>query len=270
MEEIVMAIKTREDIFNCRTSINTKEIFKTSRLVSKLTGFVVAPNKAIVGGNAFRHESGIHQDGVLKKRSTYEIISPQDVGFQGTGLVLGKHSGRHAFKERLESLGFILKDTELNRAFKRFKAVADKKKTVYDEDLAAIVEDEVKITKEIWQLVSLQFTSGTDVLPLATVRLKSKGKIFESASSGDGPVDACYKAIDKVTKVKGQLLDYSLQAVTKGKDALGEVSVKIKARGKEVAGRGASTDIIEASAKAYINAINRLLSKSSKSATLTL
>jgi len=270
LEEIVMAINTRKHIFNCATSIDTKEIFKTSRLVSKLTGFVVAPNKAIVGLNAFRHEAGIHQDGILKKRITYEIIRPQDVGFQEVGLVLGKHSGRHAFQERLKSLGFVLKETKLDKAFSCFKLLADKKKTVYDEDLMAIVEDEIKITKEIWQLVSLRINSGTDIVPQATVKLKGQGKIFTATSSGDGPVDACYKAIDKITKIKGQLLDYSLQAVTKGKDALGEVNVKIKVENKEATGRGASTDIIEASAKAYLNALNRTLSKKIKATSLTL
>ncbi|HOX54338.1 MAG TPA: 2-isopropylmalate synthase, partial [Candidatus Omnitrophota bacterium] len=271
MEEIVMAIKTRRDLFsNVSTAINTKEIYKASRMVSKLTGFVVAPNKAIVGGNAFRHESGIHQDGVLKKRTTYEIIDPNDVGFTGEGLVLGKHSGRHAFKQRLETLGIKLNDIELDKAFSRFKVLADKKKTVYDEDLISIVEDEFRKVSEIWQLDSLQISSGTNITPKACVKLKSKGKFFVSSSSGDGPVDACYKAIDKITKVKGELLDYSIQAVTRGKDALGEVSIKIRAKNQEVAGRGASTDILEASAKAYLNAINRVLSKSSKSTGLTL
>ena len=261
MEEIVMAVKTRRDLFNnINTSINTKEIIKVSRLVSKLTGFVVAPNKAIVGANAFRHESGIHQDGILKKRTTYEIIKPSDVGFSGVGLVLGKHSGRHAFKERLKSLGIKLSESELQKAFKRFKVLADKKKTVYEDDLISIAEDELSKVSEVWRLDSLQITSGTQITPTATVKLKSKGKFYVSSSSGDGPVDACYKAIDKITKIKGELLDYSIQAVTRGKDALGEVSIKIRAKNKEVAGRGSSTDIIESSAKAYLNAINRVLS----------
>lgn len=271
MEEIVMAIKTRRDLFkDISTSINTKEIHKTSRLVSKLTGFVVAPNKAIVGGNAFRHESGIHQDGVLKKAITYEIIKPSDVGFTETGLVLGKHSGRHAFKDRMSDLGIKLNDKELQKAFVRFKALADKKKTVYDEDLISIVEDEFSKVTEIWQLSSLQIASGTHSSPLATVKLKSKGKFFVKSSSGDGPVDALYKAIDKITKVKGELLDYSIQSVTRGKDALGEVSIKIRAKNQEAMGRGASTDIIEASAKAYLNAINKVLSKSAGSKSLSL
>jgi len=271
MEEVVMAIKTRRDSFdNVKTSINTKEIFKTSRLVSKLTGFVVSPNKAIVGANAFRHEAGIHQDGILKKRATYEIIKPADVGFSGVSFVLGKHSGRHAFKERLESLGIKLKESEIDKAFRHFKLLADKKKTVYDDDLISIAEDEFKKVPQIWQLKYLHITSGTQTVPSATLKLKSKGRVFVTSSSGDGPIDACYKAIDKVTKIKGELLDYSIQSVTRGKDALGEVSIKIKAKNKEVIGRGASTDIIEASAKAYINAINKLLSKAPGSKLLSL
>jgi 2-isopropylmalate synthase len=261
MEEIVMAIKTRADYFGCTTGINTKEICKTSRLVSKLTGFVVPPNKAIVGGNAFRHESGIHQDGVLKERLTYEIMQPEDVGFVGTGLVLGKHSGRHAFQVRLKALGFELKDAQLEKAFESFKEVADKKKQVFDEDLMAIVEDEVKILKRTWTLESFRLTSGTGIVPKFEVTLKSKGKTTTKTSAGDGPVDACYKAIDAITKMKGELLDYSIQSVTHGKDALGEVTIKAKINGKSVIAHGASTDIIEASAKAYVNAINKVIAQ---------
>ncbi len=258
LEEIVMALITRGDLFPVKTSIKTKEIFRSSRLVSKLTGFLVAPNKAIVGVNAFRHEAGIHQDGVLKKRTTYEIIRSQDVGYSGTHLVLGKHSGRHALSARLKILGFHLSPKELERAFARFKHLADKKREIFDEDLTAIIEDEIKIIPEIWQLKYLSISSATDIAPQALIRLKSKGKLFEVTSSGDGPVDACYKAIDKITKIKGTLLDYSVSAVTSGKDALGEVSVRIKTKSKEVTGRGVSTDIIEASAKAYVNAVNKL------------
>ena len=260
MEEIVMALATRSDIYQCITRIRTQEIYRASRLVSRFTGFVVPPNKAVVGGNAFRHEAGIHQDGILKERSTYEIMRPEDVGFVGTGLVLGKHSGRHAFNERLKALGFFLNNEQLDKAFERFKSVADKKKQVFDEDLVAIVEDEVKLVKKVWQLASLVTTSGTHIAPKAVVKLKSKGKVLEEKSSGDGQVDACYKAIDKITKVKGELLDYSIQSVTRGKDALGEVTVKVKIKGKNVIGHGASTDIMEASAKAYINAVNKVLS----------
>ena len=261
MEEIVMALKTRSDAYEgCFTNLNTQEICRTSRLVSKFTGFVVPPNKAIVGSNAFRHEAGIHQDGILKERTTYEIMRGEDVGFMGTGLVLGKHSGRHAFKVRLKALGFDLKDSDLEKAFERFKAIADKKKQVFDEDLIAIVEDEVKLVTKTWDLVDLATASGTNIAPQATVILKSKGKKYENASSGDGPVDACYKAIDSIVKMKGELLDYAIQSVTRGKDALGEVTIKVKFGDQKVIGHGASEDIIVASAKAYLNAINKVLS----------
>ena len=259
LEEIVMAIKTRKDYYGCTTGIRTTEIYKVSRLVSKYTGFLVPPNKAIVGSNAFRHEAGIHQDGVLKERLTYEIMKPEDVGFTGTGLVLGKHSGRHAFKVRLKALGVELQDAELDRAFERFKKVADKKKEVYDEDLIAIVEDERKCIKNTWTLVNLVTTSGMNMTPQVEVTLESKGKQYVKNSSGDGPVDACYKAIDLITKMKGELLDYSIQSVTQGKDALGEVTIRAKIKGKKVLAHGTSTDIIIASAKAYINALNKAL-----------
>ena len=259
MEEIVMSIRTRRDIFsNLDTQIKTTSIYKVSRLVSKLTGFVVAPNKAIVGGNAFRHESGIHQDGVLKERSTYEIIKPEDVGFTGTGIVLGKHSGRHALGERLKELGFSLAPEQLNTVNERFKALADKKKNIFDDDLISIVEDEIKLIKPIWKLESFTINSGTKIIPSAEVSLKYKNKILSAKSSGDGPVDACYKAIDKITGIKGDLQDYRIEAVTKGKDALGEVGIKLKAKGKVVTARGSSTDIIEASVRAYINALNKI------------
>lgn len=262
MEEIVMALKTRNDFYGCYTNIKTQEIYRASRMVSKFTGFIVPPNKAIVGANAFRHESGIHQDGMLKERSTYEIMRPEDVGLSEAGsLVLGKHSGRHAFKTRLKTLGIDLKDDALAKAFERFKSVADKKKQVFDEDLIAIVQDEAKLVSSIWELVDLTTTSGTKIAPKAAVVLKSKGKTFESVSSGDGPVDACYKAIDSVAKMKGELLDYSIQSVTHGKDALGEVTIKVKFKDKKVIGHGASEDILVASAKAYINAINKVLSQ---------
>ncbi|HQP91829.1 MAG TPA: 2-isopropylmalate synthase [Candidatus Omnitrophota bacterium] len=264
LEEIVMAIKTRRDVFkNIDSSINTKEIYKTSRLVSKLTSFVVAPNKAIVGLNAFRHESGIHQDGVLKKRQTYEIIAAEDVGFTGSseGLVLGKHSGKHALEKRLSEMGIKLSQEELLDAFERFKALADKKKTIYEEDLASIIEDQINKPQEIWQLKSIAYSSGTNVSPSSTVVLRYKGKTVEMVSKGDGPVDASYKAIEQITKVKATLLDYRIEAVTSGKDALGEVSVKVQSGKKIVIGRGSSTDIIEASAKAFLNAINKIAVK---------
>jgi 2-isopropylmalate synthase len=271
MEEIVMAIKTRSDLFpGVATAINTREIHKTSRLVSKLTGFVVAPNKAIVGLNAFRHESGIHQDGVLKKRQTYEIIAPEDVGFTGTGLVLGKHSGRHALEKRLAEMGIKLSEEEMRRAFEKFKELADKKKTIYEEDLASVVELDIHNFKEGWQLEDISYVSGMKVTPEAKVALRHKGKILKATSKGDGPVDACYKAIEKITKVKVKLLDYRIEAVTSGKDALGEVSIKISSDKKVMTGRGSSTDVIEASVKAYLNAINKLVSKSDSSHGLIL
>jgi len=262
LEEIVMFLDTRKDIFGSLTiDIKKNQIYKASRLVSKLTGFVIAPNKAIVGANAFRHEAGIHQDGILKERSTYEIIKPEDVGFYGTGLVLGKHSGRHAFGERLKTLGFHLDKQQLNKAFVRFKQIADKKKSIFDDDLMAIVEDEIRTVKPLWQLESFEVNSGTKVIPRATVRLKKRGKILIGSSSGDGPVDACFKAIDKIAQIKAKLQDYRLEAVTSGKDALGEVNLKLAAGKKTVSGRGSSTDIIESSVRAYLDAINKIESK---------
>ena len=262
MEEIVMALRTRKDFYGVDTGINAKEIYKTSRLVSKYTGFPVPPNKAIVGNNAFRHESGIHQDGVLKERSTYEIMEPSDVGFPESNMVLGKHSGRHAFKVRLQALGMELNEKELDRAFDRFKEVADKKKEVYDDDLIAIVQDEVQPVENVWSFVDLVSTSGSHIAPKIEITIKSKGKAYKKTSSGDGPVDACYKAIDSVTKLKGQLLEYTIHSVTKGKDALGQVTIKARIKDKGVIAHGASTDIVVASAKAYINAINKALSQS--------
>jgi 2-isopropylmalate synthase len=259
MEEIVMAIKTRKDVFaGLETNIKTNSIYKVSRLVSKLTGFAIAPNKAIVGGNAFRHESGIHQDGVLKERSTYEIIKPEDVGFTGSGIVLGKHSGRHALAERLKELGFILTHEQVDKINERFKELADKKKNIFDDDLISIVEDEIRAIKPIWKLESFVTNSGTKISPSAQVTLVYKNKKISAKSSGDGPVDACFKAIDKITGIKGELQDYRIEAVTKGKDALGEVGLKLKAKGRIVTSRGSSTDIIEASVRAYINALNKI------------
>ncbi len=259
LEEIVMTIRTRRDLFgDVETGIVTPNIYKTSRLVSKLTGFVVQPNKAIVGSNAFRHESGIHQDGVLKERSTYEIIRSEDVGFTGTGIVLGKHSGRHALAERLKELGYNLTAAQIDEVNAKLKELADKKKNIFDDDLVSIVEDHTGSIKPVWRLESFVTTSGTKVAPAAEVTLKYKGKEIFAKSGGDGPVDACFKAIDKITGVKGELQDYRIEAVTKGKDALGEVSLRLKAKGRTVTSRGSSTDIVEASLKAYINALNKI------------
>jgi 2-isopropylmalate synthase len=260
MEEIVMAVKTRKDVYGgVTTQINTPHICRVSRLVSKLTGFAVAPNKAIVGHNAFRHESGIHQDGVLKHRATYEILRPEDVGFTGSNIVLGKHSGRHALAEHLKELGFTdLTPEQINTINERFKELADKKKTVFDDDLVSIVEDEFKPVKSLWVLESFEIHSGNKITPSAEVTLKIKNKVQKASSTGDGPVDACFKAIDKITEIKGELQDYRIEAVTKGKDALGEVSLKLKAKGKVVTARGSSTDIVESSIRAYLNALNKI------------
>jgi 2-isopropylmalate synthase len=252
-------MKTRKDVFgDFYTDIHTKEIFRTSRLVSKITDFAVPPNKAIVGANAFAHESGIHQDAVLKKRITYEIMDPRDVGIAESQLILGKHSGRHAFRDRLKSLGFQLNEEQLNKAFGRFKEVADKKKTIFDDDLRAIVEDEIRVAKPLWQLYSFEVNSGTRIKPQATVVLIKKFRNISGISSGDGPVDACFRAIDKVTGYKAKLEDFRLEAVTSGKDALGQVSLKLKIKDSVISGRGASTDIIEAAVRAYLDAVNKL------------
>ncbi|HPN73286.1 MAG TPA: alpha-isopropylmalate synthase regulatory domain-containing protein, partial [Candidatus Omnitrophota bacterium] len=249
--------------------------YKTSRLVSKLTGIPVQPNKSIIGENAFCHESGIHQDGVLKKRVTYEIIRPQDVGFEGSKIVLGKLSGRHAFSDRLKKLGFSLSDSELDAAFGRFKVLADKKQKIYDEDLAAIVEEGLDVLEEKYKLVDFEVTSGKNLRPSAKVRLDCLGREISSSAEGDGPIAACFKAIDKATRKNGKLVDYKVGAVTSGKDALGEASIKLDFAGRVVIGRGTSTDVIEASLRAYVNAINRVSSvpagrfhpKSSKSSS---
>jgi 2-isopropylmalate synthase len=268
MEEIVMAIKTRGDFFrgfDC--GINTREIVKSSRLVSRMSGLLVQRSKAIVGENAFAHSSGIHQDGILKKRETYEIMDPQSVGWGGTELPLTKHSGRAAMVSRLKHLGFKMGEKEITAIFARFKEIGDKKKFVYDDDLSALVEGQITEVPEIWSLDYLHVTSGNHTVPTATVRLQKAGsrkpEMAQDAGIGDGPVDAALKAIDRLTKANGKLMDYSLRAVSQGKDALGEVTVKVDFGGGNLfTGKGASTDIIEASARAYLNAVNRFLTQS--------
>ncbi len=261
LEEVVMALKVRKDLFGAEVGVDTREIYKSSRLVSKLTGFVVQPNKAIVGSNAFAHESGIHQDGVLKYRKTYEIMHPKEVGYGESKLVMGKHSGRHALNERLKALGFKLADeAALVAAYDKFKVLADKKKELFDDDLIAMMEDDAVASSKKYSLEYLHVSSGTGVIPTATVRLKTPdGKVVQGASSGDGPVDACFNAVDQLIPFKGKLQDYIIQSVTSGKDALGEVKVRLELKGRVETGNAASTDIIEASTKAYLNAINRLL-----------
>jgi 2-isopropylmalate synthase len=257
LEEIVMALRTRKDFFGIDTQVKTDEIFRTSRLLSHITGVHVQPNKAIVGENAFAHEAGIHQDGVLKEKLTYEIMRPEDIGRPSNKLVLGKHSGRHALAARVKDLGFELSGADLDRAFKKFKDLADRKKEVYDEDLMSIVTDEATKLPELYELDYLHVISGTGVIPSATVRLKKEGQVFQDSGVGDGPVDAALAAIDAITGMKGRLLDYALRAATSGKDAIGEVSVKVDFDGTVVGGKGASTDVVEASARAYLNALNR-------------
>lgn len=263
LEEIVMNLEVRKNYFKVRTGIKTKQIYKTSRLVSSLTGIPVQPNKAIVGENAFRHEAGIHQDGILKYRETYEIMNPEMIGVPGTLLVLGKHSGRHALKSRLKELGFDLNDKEIEKVFERFKKLADKKKEITDIDLIVITEEELTTLKPFYSLEYFHIVSGSSTIPSATVRLKKEGKILEDASRGDGPVDALYKAIDRITGLKPVLKDYKITAITGGKDAQGEVVVTLEINGIRTSGKGVSTDVIEASGKAYINALNYYLSKKS-------
>jgi len=259
LEEIVMALRTRRDFFGLETGVRTEEIFRASRLLSHITGVHVQPNKAVVGENAFAHEAGIHQDGVLKEKLTYEIMRPEDIGRPSNKLVLGKHSGRHALAARLKDLGLDLAGAELDRAFKKFKELADRKKEVYDEDLMAMVADEATQVPETYTLDYLHSISGTGLIPSATVRLVKDGQTFQDSGVGDGPVDAALAAIDAITGLKGRLLDYALRAATGGKDAIGEVSVKVEFDGTVVSGKGSSTDVIEASARAYLNALNRLV-----------
>jgi 2-isopropylmalate synthase len=261
MEEVVMSLRTRRDIFHADTGIKTEEIMRTSRLVTKITGISVQPNKAIVGANAFAHESGIHQDGLLKEKSTYEIIKPETIGLHATKLVLGKHSGRHAFKTRLKELGHVLTDEELNRTFERFKRLADQKKDIFDEDIEALISEDVTKVPEVYSLIDLYIASGISQKPTATVKLKVGDTIIDRMEYGDGPVDATYKAIAAVTDTKSHLLKFEVKGITGGTDALGEVVVSLEEDGRTVRGHGADTDIIVASAKAYINALNKLAAK---------
>lgn len=268
LEEVIMGIHTRRDYYRgVGTGIRLKEIVKASRLVSRMCGFVVQRNKAIVGDNAFAHGSGIHQDGILKKRETYEIMDPVRIGWGATELPLTKHSGRHALAVRLKHLGYALNQTEVEAVFARFKAIGDRKKFVYDDDLATLVDDRISEVRETWALEYLAVTSGNQTVPTATVRLKKtvrKGApvVIQDAGTGDGPVDATLKTIDRITGQHGKLLDYQLRAVTQGKDAIGEVTIKVDfGDGEALTAKGSSTDIIEGSARAYLNGLNRALVK---------
>lgn len=261
LEEIVMALRTRSDYFPARTNIDSTRLFPLSRMVSTLTGLTVQRNKAIVGQNAFAHESGIHQDGMLKHRETYEIMDPASVGIAMTNLVLGKHSGRAALRDRISSLGYRVSEEQLDAVFTRFKALADKKKEVFDEDVEALVDEQLELRSGLWKLDGLQVMTGSGAIPTATVTLTdATGTKIQDASVGDGPVDAIYSAIARITGIKTELRDYRIRAVTKGKEALGEVQIELEHSGKRINGRGLSTDILEASALAYLSAVNRLRS----------
>lgn len=262
LEEVVMALRTRRDFYNTDTAIVSEEITRSSRLVTKITGMSVQPNKAIVGANAFAHESGIHQDGLLKEKTTYEIISPESVGLtHSTKLVLGKHSGRHAFRSHIEEMGYILSADELEVAFEKFKSLADQKKDIFDEDIEAIVSVGLGKVEEIYSLKSLDVESGTERSPKARVKMKVKGKIVQRTMKGDGPVDAAYRAIAALTETRSKLQRFDVKGITGGTDALGEVVVSLEEKGRTARGFGAHTDILIAAADAYINALNKLAMK---------
>ncbi len=259
LEEIVMALKTRQSHFQAKTDVNTKEIYRTSKLLTSLTGIFVPRNKAIVGRNAFAHEAGIHQDGVLKNPLTYEIMMPQMIGIPANEIVLGKHSGRHALRQRLEELGYTLDADALDKAYRLFTAMADKKKDIYNEDLIALVNDEIFGVPQYYKLLNIQVHVGTHMIPTATVEMTRGKEKFVDSATGDGPVDAVYRAIERITHFTGKLVDYSIRSVTSGKDAMGEIFVKIEFPNGIFNGRAASTDIVQGSASAYLDALNRAL-----------
>jgi 2-isopropylmalate synthase len=268
LEEIVMALTVRGDDLGLKTGINTQEIYRTSKMVSTISGLKVQRNKAIVGANAFAHESGIHQDGMLKAPETYEIMRPELVGWTGESMVLGKHSGRHAFKTRLTELGYDhLTDEDVNAAFEKFKQLSDKKKEVYDEDLYAIVDEQTEKTgDEAFKLTYVGISSGSEMVPTATVKVMQGNETLVQAGTGDGPVDALFKAIQKITGVTVALNEYSLEAITGGMDAQAQVSVSVEIEGRTIKARGASTDVIEASGRAFMNAINKHFARTQKEA----
>ena len=255
-----MALHTRADAFELTTGVDTREIYRTSRMVSRITGMMVQRNKAVVGANAFAHEAGIHQDGMLKHRKTYEIMTPEEIGISGSELVLGKHSGRHALRVHLDRMGVKLTDAVFETLYARFIDLADKKKTVYDDDLYVLVEDQSRDVPQVFTLEYLHVSAGTNTVATATLRLRKGREVILDAACGSGPVDAALKSVDRISGVPGRLLDYSLQAITKGQDAMGEVSLQVAFQDKApVSAKGSSTDIVEASVKAYLNALNRHL-----------
>lgn len=257
-EEVVMALKTRKDQFGLFTDIKTEQIYHLSKTIVTFTGIPVQPNKAIVGENAFAHEAGIHQDGIIKNRMTYEIMRPESIGRQKSALVLGRHSGKHGLAARLKELGYTLGEKDFKKIFEKFIEIADKKKEVFDEDLLAIVEEELNILPETFSLVYFSVVTGNRTIPTATVKLKKQAEFFQEAATGDGPVDAVYKAIEKITDTPVKLLSYSINAVTGGKDAMGSVTISVERNNKIYRGYGVATDVIEASVHALINAINRI------------
>jgi 2-isopropylmalate synthase len=258
IEEVVMALRTRGDYFGFETGIESREFYRTSRLVADMLGMAVPPNKAVIGGNAFAHSSGIHVDGFLKQRETYEILRPEDVGFSESRVVLTARTGRHGLRDRVEKLGYSLSPDDLEQAYQRFLAVADKKQEVFDEDLVAILHDELHPVPDTFHLDYLQVASGTSTIPTATVRLRASGEIKQGAAIGDGPVDAVCRAICQAAEVSARLSSYEIRAVTSGTEAMGEVTVHVEEGNRKVMGRGASTDVIEASAKAFIDGLNKL------------
>ncbi len=258
IEEVVMALRTRCDYFGFETGIESREFYRTSRLVADMLGMSVPPNKAVIGGNAFAHSSGIHVDGFLKQRETYEILRPEDVGFSESRVVLTARTGRHGLRDRVEKLGYSLSPGDLDQAYQRFLAVADKKQEVFDEDLVAILHDELHPVPDTFHLDYLQVASGTSTIPTATVRLKARDEIKQGAAIGDGPVDAVCRAICQAAEVSARLASYEIRAVTSGTEAMGEVTVHVEEGDRKVMGRGASTDVIEASAKAFIDGLNKL------------
>jgi 2-isopropylmalate synthase len=260
LEEVVMALATRKDFYKSyKTNLKLKEIVKTSRLVSRMSGMIVQRNKAIVGANAFAHSAGIHQDGIIKKRETYEIMDPCKIGWGETELPLTKHSGRNALSRRLHQLGFKMSEKEIDKIFDKFKEIGDKKKFVYDDDLNALVNEQIAQVKETFSMEYLNVSSGTGTIPTATVRMREGSNILADAGTGGGAVDAAMKTVDRVTGHQGHLMDYQVRAVTQGKDAIGEVTLKVqfKEGGELITGKASSTDVIEASARAYLNAVNR-------------
>jgi 2-isopropylmalate synthase len=259
LEEIVMALRTRKDLFGIETGINTREIYPSSAMLTNLTGLMVQRNKAIVGRNAFAHEAGIHQDGVMKEKLTYEIMRPEDVGIKESHLVMGKHSGRHALKKKYQELGFDLSPAELEKAYVLIKKVADKKKVVYDEDLIVTVRDALRITAPVYKIKNIHSIAGNQVIATTTIVLEKEGKLYQDSATGDGPVDSVVKAVDRITGLEGKLTEYTVQSVTTGGDAVGEVFMKVDFGKVSFIGKAASLDIVDASARAYVDAVNKMI-----------